>query len=94
MTKRRLASALDAGARIVGVNNRDLKTFEVDIANGIRLRPLVPKDTLFVAESGIRNGADVQRLHEAGVDAVLVGETLMRSEDKKAALAELRGGTV
>ena len=87
-------SALDAGARILGVNNRDLKTFEVDLNTCIRLRPLVPQDTLFVAESGIRDGADIARLREAGVDAVLIGETLMRSKDKKAALAGLKGGAL
>jgi indole-3-glycerol phosphate synthase len=84
-------SALGAGARIVGVNNRDLGTFNVDLNTCIRLRPMVPKDIIFVAESGIRNGEDIARLRDAGVNAALVGETLMRSTDKAAALAELRG---
>jgi indole-3-glycerol phosphate synthase len=84
-------SALSAGARIIGVNNRDLKTFEVDLGNCIRLRPLVPKDILFVAESGIKTADDINILHNAGIDAVLIGETLMRSSDKKAALNALRG---
>lgn len=85
-------SALAAGARIIGVNNRNLKTFEVDITNCIKLRALVPKDIVFVAESGIKTAEDIEILKEAYVDAVLIGETLMRSPDKKAALAALRGG--
>ncbi len=84
-------SALTAGARIIGVNNRNLKTFEVDIHNCVQLRPLVPKDILFVAESGIKTAEDVEILRETGVDAVLIGETLMRSTDRKAALRELKG---
>ncbi len=85
-------SALNAGARIVGVNNRDLKTFEVHIETCEKLRPLVPKNVLFVAESGIKTGDDIKRLSEAQVDAVLIGETLMRSTDPKFALAALRQG--
>jgi indole-3-glycerol phosphate synthase len=85
-------SAISAGARIVGVNNRDLKTFEVDLTNCVRLRPLVPPEILFVAESGIKTPEDVALLRGAGVDAVLIGETLMRSPDKKTALEVLRGG--
>ncbi|GHV66745.1 indole-3-glycerol phosphate synthase [Spirochaetia bacterium] len=84
-------SALDAGARIIGVNNRNLKTFQVDTGLSLRLRPLVPAGVVFVSESGIRTAEDVRLLAEAGVDAILIGETLMRSEDKTAALAELRG---
>ena len=84
-------SAVSAGARIIGVNNRNLKTFEVDLNNCMRLRPLVPEYTLFVAESGIKTRADIKMLHTAGVDAVLIGETLMRNPDKKAALDALRG---
>ena len=83
--------ALAAGARVVGVNNRDLRTFEVDFGNSIRLRPLVGPERLFVSESGVRDASDIRRLYDAGVDAVLVGETLMRQNDKAAALAELRG---
>ena len=86
-----LKTALGAGARIVGVNNRDLKTFEVDTNNSVRLRKLAPEHVLFVSESGIRTGEDVAALRENNVDAVLIGETLMRSPDKQAALAELRG---
>jgi indole-3-glycerol phosphate synthase len=87
-------SALSAGARIIGVNNRDLKTFQVDLENSIRLRPIVPENVLFVAESGIKTAEDIDILRGAGVDAVLIGETLMRSDDKKAALEELRAGVV
>lgn len=83
--------AVRAGASIIGVNNRDLKTFQVDLNNSIRLRTLVPPEILFVSESGIRTAADIQKLHENGTDAVLIGETLMRSPDKKAMLNELKG---
>ena len=80
-----------AGARIIGVNNRDLKTFQVDVKNSIRLRKLAPPETVFVSESGIRTAEDIRRLYEQNVDAVLIGETLMRSPDKKAALKALDG---
>lgn len=83
--------ALSAGARVVGVNNRDLRTFTVDFGRSIALRPLVGADRVFVSESGVERREDVARLEEAGVDAVLIGETLMRSADKRAALDELRG---
>ncbi len=86
-----IASALEAGARIIGVNNRNLKTFQVDIQNSIRLRSLVPENIIFVAESGIQNPEDVAALRAAGVDAVLIGETLMRSGNKKEELEFLRG---
>jgi indole-3-glycerol phosphate synthase len=89
-----LKAALAAGARVVGVNNRDLKTFTVDTHNSVRLRRLVPKDILFVSESGIRTAEDVRLLEENGVDAALVGETLMRAADKKAALNALRGAAL
>jgi indole-3-glycerol phosphate synthase len=88
--ERELRRALASGARVIGVNNRDLKTFEADLAVAERLRPLVPSDVLFVAESGIHTSADVARMVAAGADAVLVGESLMRSPDRRAALAELR----
>ncbi len=78
-----IKSALQAGARIIGVNNRNLKTFSVDFSNSIRLRSLVPDGVLFVAESGVKSADDIRLLHEAGVDGVLIGETLMRSADKK-----------
>lgn len=82
--------ALAAGARVVGVNNRDLRTFGVDFGRSIDLRPLVGADRLFVSESGVETADDVARLAEAGVDAVLIGETLMRADDKRAMLEELR----
>lgn len=84
-------SALQAGARIIGVNNRNLKTFTVDFDNSLRLRRLVPDDVIFVAESGIRDRADILKLLDCGVDAVLIGETLMRSQNKKAMLDSLAG---
>ena len=87
-----VSKAVSAGARIIGVNNRNLNTFEVDIHNCIRLRPLVPDEILFVAESGIKTADDIKALKKAKVDAVLIGETLMRSADKIAALDELKGG--
>lgn len=85
-----IKTAIQAGARIIGVNNRDLKTFTVDIANSERLRKLVPKEILFVAESGIKTNEDIKRLREANVNAVLIGETFMRADNKKEMLAELR----
>ncbi len=84
-------AALNAGARVIGVNNRNLKDFTVDTENSRRLRSLIPRDSLFVSESGVRTAADVQLLREAGADAVLVGETLMRAADKRQKLNELRG---
>lgn len=90
--EREVERALECGAKIVGVNNRDLRTFQVDMANSIRLRKMAPEDVVFVSESGIRTSDDIRRLYENQVDAVLIGETLMRSEDKKAALELLNGG--
>lgn len=84
--------ALRSGARIIGVNNRNLKDFTVDIRNSERLRKLIPEDIIFVSESGIRTADDVARLRKNGTDAVLIGETLMRSRDKKGMLDALRGG--
>jgi indole-3-glycerol phosphate synthase len=86
-----IETALAAGAEIVGVNNRDLKTFNVDIGLSLRLRRFVPDNVLFVAESGIQSADDVKRLAESGVDAALVGEALMRAPDKAAYLDMLRG---
>lgn len=83
--------ALHAGARIIGVNNRNLKDFSVDTDNSRRLRAMIPQDVLFVSESGVGSAGDVAKLREIGADAVLIGETLMRAPDKKARLAELRG---
>ena len=83
--------ALAAGARIVGVNNRNLKDFTVDIHNSVRLRELVPENILFVSESGMKTRQDIEELEQNGTNAVLIGETLMRSADKKEVLQELRG---
>lgn len=83
--------ALNCGARIIGVNNRNLKDFSVDTENSRKMRELVPKDMIFISESGVKSSEDVQRLREIGADAVLIGETLMRSNDKKAMLRQLRG---
>ena len=84
-------TALNAGARIIGVNNRNLKDFSVDTDNSRRLRELISRDVLFVSESGVSCAEDVAKLREIGADAVLIGETLMRSTNKKAKLNELRG---
>lgn len=83
--------ALAAGAGIVGVNNRDLATFQVDLTTSLRLRKQIPEGVLYVSESGIAGPEDVEKLRENGVDGVLVGETLMRARDKRAALDRLRG---
>ena len=83
--------ALRAGARIIGVNNRNLKDFSVDTENSKNLKKQVPKEVIFVSESGIKTSKDILALAEAGVDAVLVGETLMKAKDKKAKLKELKG---
>jgi indole-3-glycerol phosphate synthase len=85
-----IAKAISAGARMIGVNNRDLKTFTVDISNSERLRKLVPKDILVVAESGIKTGEDIKRLYDADVNGVLIGETFMKSENKSEMLTELK----
>ena len=85
-----VALALRAGARIIGVNNRNLKDFTVDVKNSVRLRALIPPEVLYVSESGIRGAEDVAVLYKNGTDAVLIGETLMRSSDKAAMLQELK----
>lgn len=84
--------ALRAGARIIGVNNRNLNDFSVDTQNSSRLRSMIPQNVLFVAESGVRSAEDIRKLREIGANAVLIGETLMRAEDKRACLAELKKG--
>ena len=86
--------AIAAGAKIVGVNNRNLKDFTVDTNNSGRLRGIVPEGTVFVSESGVRTPEDVAAIRRIGADAVLVGETLMRAADIRAKLAELRGENV
>ena len=83
--------ALSAGARIIGVNNRNLKDFLVDTNNSKKLRELVPKDIVFVSESGVKTAEDVKAICDMGADAVLVGETLMKADDKKNKLDELKG---
>ena len=88
--EKEIEMALSAGAKIIGVNNRNLKDFSVDTGNSKRLRELVPQDVVFISESGVKGKEDIERLREIGVDAVLVGESLMRSVDKKALLAEWR----
>ncbi len=85
-------SAIEAGARIVGVNNRNLKDFTVNTNLSCSLRDHVPTNVLFVAESGVKTQQDIKILREIGVDAVLIGETLMKASDKKEKLQELRGG--
>lgn len=89
--KEEIGMAVRAGARMIGVNNRNLKDFSVDIDNSRKLRELIPPDILFISESGVRCAKDVENLREIGADAVLIGETLMRAPDKKARLDELRG---
>lgn len=86
-----LRAAVAAGSRIIGVNNRNLKDFSVDTGNSRRLRELAPESVSFVSESGVKSAEDIRLLRQAGVNAVLIGETLMRAADKKAKLAELKG---
>jgi indole-3-glycerol phosphate synthase len=83
--------AVEAGAQLIGVNHRDLRTFDVDLTLTERLRPLIPHDRVLVAESGIKERADARRMLEAGVDAILIGEVLMRATDPAAIIRELRG---
>lgn len=83
--------ALSAGARVIGVNNRNLKTFEVDVSLSERLRKLVPPNVIFVSESGINSPDDIAKLRRVGADAVLIGESIMRRTDKKAEINRLRG---
>ena len=83
--------ALDCGARIIGVNNRNLKDFSVDTDNSKKLRSLIPDNVIYVSESGIKDHKDVKKLRDIGVNAVLVGETLMRAKNKKEKLDELKG---
>jgi len=83
-----IASALEAGARIIGVNNRNLKDFSVDFSNASRLREKIPSDILFACESGVKDGKDIEAIAKMGADAALIGETLMRAEDKKTLLQQ------
>lgn len=92
--KKEIESALAAGAKIIGVNNRNLNDFTVDIQNSINLRKLVPPHILFIAESGIKTAKDIEMLRQSNVNGVLVGEALMRSENKIQLLEELRGNYI
>jgi len=89
--ERELERALAADAQVIGINNRDLRTFEVDLALSERLRPLIPADRVVVVESGIRTRADVERLQALGVNAVLIGEALVTAEDAGGKIGELLG---
>ena len=89
--EKEVEAAITAGARIIGVNNRNLKDFTVDTNNSKKLRRLVPEEILFVAESGVKTRKDIEALQKIGVDAVLIGEALMKAQDKGAKLRELRG---
>ncbi|MGN0180764.1 MAG: indole-3-glycerol-phosphate synthase TrpC, partial [Monoglobaceae bacterium] len=86
-----IRTAVAAGAEIIGVNNRNLKDFSMNLGNAAELGKIIPEEIIFVAESGIKTAEDVKRMRDGGADAVLVGETLMRAADKTAALAELKG---
>ncbi len=90
-TKDEILSALRAGARILGVNNRNLKTFEVDLNTTLELKKDVPDDVIFISESGIKTHNDIKKLQDKGVNGVLIGETLMLSKDKGEMLKALRG---
>lgn len=90
--RKEIKRALDAGARIIGVNNRNLKNFTVNINNSVELCRLVPSDVLFISESGIKTKEDTLKLIENDVDAVLIGETLMKSDDKKSLIREFKYG--
>lgn len=83
-------TAIDSGARIIGVNNRNLKDFTVDTSNSKRLRKIIPRHVIFVSESGIKTPEDVKAAQDFGANAILVGETLMRADDKRAMLARLK----
>ena len=89
--EKEIAMAVRCGARIIGVNNRNLKDFSVDTGNSRRMRELVPENIIFVSESGVKTEEDIAELRASGVNAVLIGETLMKADDKKAKLAELKG---
>lgn len=89
--EREIESAVAAGAGIIGVNNRNLKNFTVDFSNAVRLREKIPPEVLFVAESGVTSPQDAAALKQAGADALLVGEALMKAPDRRAALVQFRG---
>ena len=87
-----IRTAMNVGAEIIGVNNRNLNDFTVDIENSISLRRCVSGDVIFISESGIKTPEDIRKLKENDVDAVLIGETLMKSDDKKSMILELKNG--
>lgn len=86
-----IKQAIAVGAKIIGVNNRNLRNFQVNVENTLNLRQAIPKEILMVAESGIQNRSDIALLEKAQIDAVLIGETLMKASDRQAKMAELRG---
>lgn len=88
--EKEVETAIKCKARIIGVNNRNLKDFSVDTENSIKMRKLVPDDIIFVSESGVKSADDIKAISDTGADAVLIGETLMRATDKKAKLSELK----
>ena len=87
-----IKKAVNSGARVIGVNNRDLKTFNVDIRNSINLRKFVPNNILFVSESGIKTHEQITELQQNNVNAVLIGETFMKSQNKTLELRKLKYG--
>lgn len=89
-TEEEVERALKCGARILGVNNRNLKTFQVDLSHSIELRKKVPKEVIFISESGIKTKEDMKLLYSHGTDAVLIGETFMRATNKKEMFTELK----
>ena len=86
-----IKQAIEVGAKIIGVNNRNLRNFQVNVENTLNLRRAIPKEILMVAESGIQSRSDIALLEKAQIDAVLIGETLMKASDRQAKMAELRG---
>ena len=82
--------AVSAGAGVIGVNNRNLKDFSVDFSNAVKLRHLIPEEVIYVAESGVSRISDVEALRQAGADAVLMGEVMMRAKDQKATLKAMK----
>ncbi len=86
-----IGMAVECGARVIGVNNRNLKDFTVNTDNSARLRKLIPSDVVFVSESGVKDASDIEKLRTIGANACLVGETLMRADDKAKKLRELKG---
>lgn len=85
-----IKQAIEVGAKIIGVNNRNLRNFQVNVENTLNLRQAIPKEILMVAESGIQNRSDIALLEKAQIDVVLIGETLMKASDRQAKMAELR----